>query len=747
VEINVMRIGILDKVSEVHYETEDASAKAGVEYEATSGTLTFPPDVSVMSFTVQINSRYGWNPTTDFRIILANDESLQNATLDHYLRKCRVKVVNQDLFPTNVHEEHIQVAIEASPPNMDAHYAPYFQMLYEYMKWNLNDDIVRVRTIRKVVFGALHNFDAMLSLYLSVYLIDFVLNPERDADELLIKDNKLLNLIIVGTCRLFTKMVLHICDYVYTSYDMTHPSSVILHTALIERYLNYDENSRKEIHSAFISMGMMSDVPSLVKGYSTVIQGVQQLGTLVALLIYQFSIPVILHRHFMWESMSITFIYPICAAVFFYCRNGHTSHLLDMANKAFHSLAQQVHETVRCYPLIAHFKKRSLFTTRIREASQGNNNTRKEASLVVLNNNYYALWLGRLSVGFYTLFGGIKVIRGDLPLGLYLTNIGIFEDYARVWSGMYDILLGVQDCFPSLEHVMVLLNMPDDLMQRREVISSNLHGTCTGISGHRNTMQASQSMPLAFEDIKINFRTNGPRRELPVNLSGRMDVNQGRLVCISGPYSEGRSTLVRIIASATLPDPSKGSCFVPSHLRVLNIDSVPLFFKGTLMENLLIDVQNPRDGSLGRVNSILQRLMVITPTKKNVERLLTSKSKYWWEDLAKAELELLNLARALLSNSDLLCVHKPLRVGVESQALVHSVLQAFRDFVDERGLEQDASEIYLRELRTCIYTSNKQEAIDIADDVFLVSHKNGIQKHKGSAAQVEGIIRELSGID
>eukprot|EP00419_Tripos_fusus_P033338 CAMPEP_0172771394 /NCGR_PEP_ID=MMETSP1074-20121228/190487_1 /TAXON_ID=2916 /ORGANISM="Ceratium fusus, Strain PA161109" /LENGTH=173 /DNA_ID=CAMNT_0013607315 /DNA_START=84 /DNA_END=601 /DNA_ORIENTATION=- len=172
-------------------------------------------------------------------------------------------------------------------------------------------------------------------------------------------------------------MLLHICDYFYTSYDAASPSTEILHTALMERYLNYDENSRKEVHSAFIGMGMMSDVPKLVGGYDTVIQGLQHLGKLFAMLIYQFSIPVILRRHFMWESMSITFFFPICSALFFYCRNGHTSHLLDMANKKFHSLAHQVQETVRCYRLIAEFKKRSLFITRIRESSQDNNNTRK----------------------------------------------------------------------------------------------------------------------------------------------------------------------------------------------------------------------------------------------------------------------------------------------------------------------------------------------------------------------------------
>lgn len=748
VEISVMRIGILDQVSEVHYRTEDASAKAGVEYEATSGTMTFQPDVSVMSFTVPINSRYGWNPTTDFRIILDDDESLLNASLDHYLRKTRVKVANLDLFPTNVHEEHIKVAIETSPPNMDAHYAPYFHMMYEYFKWNFNNPLVGKRTCRKIFVGMMHNFDFMLSLYLNVYLIDFVLNDERPAEALWIKLNgkgdKLLNLIIVSTLRLFTKLMLHIGDWVYTSYDMSHPSSVHLHSALIERYLHYDESSRKDIHSALISMGMMSDIPKLVDGYCTVIAGMQQLGKLFAMLTYQLSIPIILRRHFMWESMSITLLFPVFSSVFFYCRNGHTSHLLDMTNKAFRNLAQQVQETVRCYRLIADFKKRSLFITRIRESSQANNDTKRSASLVVLNNNYYALWLGRVAVGFYTLLGGIQVLRGNLPLGLYLTNIGIFQDYANVWSGMYAIMLGIQDSFPALEHVMILLNMPNDLMHRKEVDLSNLRGTCIGLSRHRNTMHASQSMPLIFENIKVHYHKAGKTREVPINLTGRMEVKQGSMVCIAGPYSEGRSTLLRIIASATLPDHTQGICFMPSHLRVLHVDSEPIFFKGTLLENLCIDIQNPSDGSLTRVSKILKRLGLITSHKKNIERLLLSKSSNWWDDLAQAECELLNLARALVCNSDLLCIHKPLHVGMETQELVQAVTQACRNFVDERGLEQEPSEIYLRELRTCIITSNKQEAIDAADDVFLVSHKHGISKLEGAASEIEGVIRELS---
>jgi len=462
-------------------------------------------------------------------------------------------------------------------------------------------------------------------------------------------------------------------------------------------------------------------------------------------LCYQFTAPLLFHRQFMWESMSLTFSFPILAGVFLWCRDDITAETLDEANRKFHHLAEQVQETVRCYRLIADFRKRSDFVSRLRSTSEESMRAKTQAELVILNNIYYARWVGGLAVAFYTLFGGIKVQHKFLPLGMFLNNISIFQAYADVWAGIYTVLLNIQNTFPALEHVMVLLNMPIDLNHRRQLDQQNLQATKLALEGQQDTMQAASSMPLVFENIVVRYSKCGMERVVPINLSGRMVIQQGTMVCIAGPYGEGKSTLLRIAGGAALPDPKVGMCHVPAYLRVLNVAADPIFFKGTLMENLTIDVQTASDGSMARVMDILRQLMLITPTKKNVEQLLSSDAvAEWAEEFSEAERNLLNIARALTSNCSILCVHKPMRVGMESGELVKRVLKAFRDFVDMRGLGLDPKTRHLRQPRTCIVTSNKQEAIDSADEVYMVSRKDGIQCLEKDGTAIEQVLRMAS---
>merc|ERR1719412_1009627 len=91
----------------------------------------------------------------------------------------------------------------------------------------------------------------------------------------------------------------------------------------------------------------------------------------------------------------------------------------------------------------------------------------------------------------------------------------------------------------------------------------------------------SASMPLVFENIVVRYTKCGMERVVPINLSGRMFLQQGTMICIAGPYGEGKSTLLRIIGGAALPDPKVGIAHVPAYLRVLNVPAEPIFFKGT----------------------------------------------------------------------------------------------------------------------------------------------------------------------
>jgi len=56
----------------VHYRTTDGGAHAPEDYNAVSGTLTFPPGVFSKSIVVRINDGGGAEPTETFRFRLSN---------------------------------------------------------------------------------------------------------------------------------------------------------------------------------------------------------------------------------------------------------------------------------------------------------------------------------------------------------------------------------------------------------------------------------------------------------------------------------------------------------------------------------------------------------------------------------------------------------------------------------------------------------------------------------------------------
>merc|ERR1711957_752122 len=91
----------------------------------------------------------------------------------------------------------------------------------------------------------------------------------------------------------------------------------------------------------------------------------------------------------------------------------------------------------------------------------------------------------------------------------------------------------------------------------------------------------------------------------------------------------------------------------------------------------------------------------------------------WSEVLAQSQIQLLNLARALITNPEVLCVHKPTQDFDQHRA--NMITGILRGFVDMRGLAQDPSKMKKRRPRTLVVTTEQRENIDAADIVYKVS--------------------------
>merc|ERR1719215_1431834 len=149
---------------------------------------------------------------------------------------------------------------------------------------------------------------------------------------------------------------------------------------------------------------------------------------------------------------------------------------------------------------------------------------------------------------------------------------------------------------------------------------------------------------------------------------------------------------------------------------------MPSFIPGTLEENLVFGVPHgDPDGRSARVLAICRRLQLAEDVLQHMHEVHP-----WADVLSQTQCQLVSLARALIANPEVLCLHKPVMVFSDSTA--HLLVRALREFVDSRGFEQDPSERHLRRLRTCVMTTSSNAAMELADATFHVSLTEGIRK-------------------
>ena len=93
----------------------------------------------------------------------------------------------------------------------------------------------------------------------------------------------------------------------------------------------------------------------------------------------------------------------------------------------------------------------------------------------------------------------------------------------------------------------------------------------------------------------------------------------------------------------------------------------------------------------------------------------------WMSQLSYTDRARINLARALITNPEVLVVHKPALFFDDGDAKL--VLDLLREHVDERGLELPKEGKRHRRPRTVFFTCAKIVGVTLADKVFEVRLK------------------------
>merc|ERR1712232_329283 len=215
-----------------------------------------------------------------------------------------------------------------------------------------------------------------------------------------------------------------------------------------------------------------------------------------------------------------------------------------------------------------------------------------------------------------------------------------------------------------------------------------------------------------------------------------VSIDQSSLVALIGPKGSGKSTVLKIFGSVIIPRPPKdvddfGGCFVPSHLRTLHVTGEPIFFHASLFENITFGCDEATtDNQLDRVLEIAgQKYLGLAA--KTIEYLQDKTERNWDSVLSTSQKGLINLLRALVTNTEVLLFHKPTQYFDEGTS--RKVTTSLHHFVREKGLVQDPEKKHYRRPRSCLYTTSKMSCAREADVIFYIDANESTFKRMSPA--------------
>jgi len=677
--VDIVRLGDQTGTCSVEYTTEDGSAKAHKKYESRSGTMTFKPGETLKTIQIPILNDDSWDATLDFGVTLTR---AYGAHLGKHLDRCKVNIIEDDVFPTNKFAEKLRQG--------KAHDIGGSRLMLEYVKMNMRNKAIRRGTILWLLLDQVKNTYMFLTLYLQLYLVDIVLEkPEtfegegsgggdgegsagrrllfqsldaaarmllsgddeegahisealkEDEQALWIPYHRRKTALLVGFLYIAPFAILHVIDLCKIGFGIAGTSKKILQANLLRKFLNYKEEQRDMINGSDITMSLVRDCTEVVEG------GYLKLLMLSAVggKLFFFTMFILAENH---VAIIPLFACLLVMVSFLRCREGKTIRASAFMSSRQNEIVRTVNDAVETYRLLADFEIRPYMVDTYEECIMEFNASQGTFARVMTNNMYLAPWLTTFLIGGYMVYGSyhVKSLGGTLTLGTFLTTINIFKELGNELLSIYVQLMFVQKSFGPLQKICNYMNQETDLVNRKEVNRMRRstgkrladlaeERKCASVNGQGakdtdveglDSFRFSKDVIFVVDTVNIsiqnlNYAYGSGAQLWKTNVHATFP--QGKMYAFVGPAREGKATLLKLLGQVLMPQTSSGTIFVPPHLRVLHVALATTCLDAPFSANIIFDLPTTVTGGLPRIRRICERLLF---TEDMVTRLLDDPS-------------------------------------------------------------------------------------------------------------------------
>jgi len=611
--IDVIRLGSLKGRSRARYHTVNGSAKAGAKYEYTEGDILFEDGDYMVTIEVEITQDQAWSPTLEFKVALEDPEGcilVPDGSI------CRVKIIDDDKFPSNRYREELEEVSEESIENINQ-----WGLFAEYVSLNVSQPGMRWRTYVSIVCDQLHNLYLFFLLTARTYLVNVVFDQDSNDDT----SSKIVTLwrgsesalqVRIDAARLVAVMyvlpmlILHIWDYMKLKIDIEGHSRVFLQKAIFRKYLNYSEASRQAVRVSHMQVALLSNTTDLAKAYVSVLEMVKMIGKLVLLMIFMLTQDP--------DSAWVLVVMPGLMLVWGICRSRALSEASDYAGPLKKILIDLTTEVCAKYRLIADYAQRPQMNDLFQRRADELRRSEIPESQVELNNNYFPKWLGPIFSGAYIAWASEYVLTKEMSLGVFLATLSVFSEVSGDFSSLYERVMEVNTRLDALKTLTIYFNMETEVLLCKTMNRKRRQATKDAwAAALKNAPPApemgllrSDLIPIRLENLCFSFPPgiHNLGRHVFELKNVNLSVAQGQLVAVVGPHGSGKGTFMRLLAQTIFP--TSGAILLPMHLRVLFVGQLPVLFDRSIWYNLVFG--RPDFNDIRLLETMLQELEMDT---------------------------------------------------------------------------------------------------------------------------------------
>lgn len=315
--------------------------------------------------------------------------------------------------------------------------------------------------------------------------------------------------------------------------------------------------------------------------------------------------------------------------------------------------------------------------------------------------------------------------NNDAPIALFVTLVSVVTEFGNRLTMIFNIIFSFSDAAASIKSVSALLNSDT---RRADLHHSAKHRGKLMIEAIADGVLEEDDERVVAHNLCYTYVDMTTLLKLPIIPNISFSFESGQILALDATRAgTGNRTLLKLLARQL--EPQKGFVSYPPYWRVRLLAMPPLLANGTLRENLLFGVRARIVDA--EVIELCERLKM---SAYLVHDLRTTGGSVqlggMGEKLCLTDRVMITIARAILSNVDLLLIHG--LMDIIGTTFMQNTMAVLKEMVLHRGLPLLRTEMmktpeHLKKIKTIIISTKLDTVMAQSDNVHTMKEMQDYQ--------------------